>query len=542
MAYTALYREWRPKTFNDVVGQEHITTTLKNQILNHRIAHAYLFCGTRGTGKTSTAKVFAKALNCLNLQDGEPCNECEMCRKINEGLAIDVTELDAASNNGVDKIRDIIDDVKYPPQEAKYKVYIMDEVHMLSAGAVNAFLKTLEEPPNNVIFILATTDPQKLPITILSRCQRFDFKRINNNEITARLRKIVDDQNVLADERSLNLIARVSDGAMRDSLSILDQAISMGNGNVDYNTVVSMLGLVTNEHLFNLTNAVIQRSVEKSIGIIEDVIYSGKDIYLFIKDLITHYRNLLMAKVTNNPEEVLDMSEENIALIKEQSARLRAEEIMRCIRILQEAENNAKLSKQARLYCELAIIKMCKIEYDTSSEVMLTRLNKLEENLKNGSIKVATVESQNNNINAVKKSINNVESKKPTQTQHIEETLSGKSDSRITINDVQKAWRDILEAFKARRAMVISSLIQIGKPIACANGIVTVQFEKQYQFSRDRLSESKNKPIINEVFSEILQENIKVNFVVEEDNKGSKSTEDILREKIGDDFIDFIDE
>ena len=542
MAYTALYREWRPKTFNDVVGQEHITTTLKNQILNHRIAHAYLFCGTRGTGKTSTAKVFAKALNCLNLQDGEPCNECEMCRKINEGLAIDVTELDAASNNGVDKIRDIIDDVKYPPQEAKYKVYIMDEVHMLSAGAVNAFLKTLEEPPNNVIFILATTDPQKLPITILSRCQRFDFKRINNNEITARLRKIVDDQNVLADERSLNLIARVSDGAMRDSLSILDQAISMGNGNVDYNTVVSMLGLVTNEHLFNLTNAVIQRSVEKSIGIIEDVIYSGKDIYLFIKDLITHYRNLLMAKVTNNPEEVLDMSEENIALIKEQSARLRAEEIMRCIRILQEAENNAKLSKQARLYCELAIIKMCKIEYDTSSEVMLTRLNKLEENLKNGSIKVATVESQNNNINAVKKSINNVESKKPTQTQHIEETLSGNSDSRITINDVQKAWRDILEAFKARRAMVISSLIQIGKPIACVNGIVTVQFEKQYQFSRDILSESKNKPIINEVFSEILQENIKVNFVVEEDNKGSKSTEDILREKIGDDFIDFIDE
>ena len=304
MAYTALYREWRPRTFYDVVGQEHITTTLKNQILNNRIAHAYLFCGTRGTGKTSTAKVFAKALNCLNLKDGEPCNECEMCRKINEGLAIDVTELDAASNNGVDKIRDIIDDVKYPPQEAKYKVYIMDEVHMLSAGAVNAFLKTLEEPPNNVIFILATTDPQKLPITILSRCQRFDFKRINNGEITARLRKIVNDQNVLAYERSLNLIARVSDGAMRDSLSILDQAISMGNGNVDYNTVVSMLGLVTNEHLFNLVNAIIQRSVEKSIEIIEDVIYSGKDIYLFIKDLIAHYRNLLMVKVTNNPEEV----------------------------------------------------------------------------------------------------------------------------------------------------------------------------------------------------------------------------------------------
>ena len=542
MAYTALYREWRPRTFYDVVGQEHITTTLKNQILNNRIAHAYLFCGTRGTGKTSTAKVFAKALNCLNLKDGEPCNECEMCRKINEGLAIDVTELDAASNNGVDKIRDIIDDVKYPPQEARYKVYIMDEVHMLSAGAVNAFLKTLEEPPANVIFILATTDPQKLPITILSRCQRFDFKRINNSDITARLRKIVNDQNVLADERSLNLIARVSDGAMRDSLSILDQAISMGNGNVDYNTVVSMLGLVTNEHLFNLVNAVIQRSVEKSIEIIEDVIYSGKDIYLFIKDLIAHYRNLLMVKVTNNPEEVLDMSEENIALIKEQGARLRAEEIMRCIRILQEAENNAKLSKQARLYCELAVIKMCKIEYDTSNEVMLTRLNKLEESLRNGSIKVATVSNDIAEVNKARQVSNSQPKTRVVSKQQIEENIGGNSDSKITINDVKKAWKDIIERFKARREMIISSLIMIGKPIECMNGVITVQFDSQNEFAKNRLSEAKNRDIINDVFGEIFRERVKVNFVVEsEDNKG-KSTEDILRDALGDDLIDFVDE
>ncbi|MBM6837361.1 DNA polymerase III subunit gamma/tau, partial [Clostridium saudiense] len=444
MAYTALYREWRPKTFYDVVGQEHITTTLKNQILNNRIAHAYLFCGTRGTGKTSTAKVFAKALNCLNLQDGEPCNECEMCKKINEGLAIDVTELDAASNNGVDKIRDIIDDVKYPPQEARFKVYIMDEVHMLSAGAVNAFLKTLEEPPSNVIFILATTDPQKLPITILSRCQRFDFKRISNSDITDRLRKIVTEQGVLADDKSLNLIARISDGAMRDSLSILDQAISMGNGNVQYDTLIGMLGLVTNEHLFNLTNAIIQRSVEKAIGVIEDVVFSGKDIYLFIKDLISHYRNLLMAKVTNNPEEVLDMSEENIALIKEQSARLRAEEIMRCIRILQEAEGNAKLSKQARLYLELAIIKMCKIEYDTSNEVILSRLNKLEENLKSGNIKVVAAESVKTEISKTKQAVANktVNRQVNINTQNIQ---GGNISSTLSINDVQKAWKDILD-------------------------------------------------------------------------------------------------
>lgn len=542
MAYTALYREWRPKSFNDVVGQEHITTTLKNQILNDRIAHAYLFCGTRGTGKTSTAKVFSKALNCLELHEGEPCNHCEMCRKINEGLAIDVTELDAASNNGVDKIRDIIDDVKYPPQEARFKVYIMDEVHMLSAGAVNAFLKTLEEPPNNVIFILATTDPQKLPITILSRCQRFDFKRINNNEITARLRKIVTDQGVLADDKSLSLIARVSDGAMRDSLSILDQAISMGNGKVEYNTIVGMLGLVTNEHLFTLTNGIIQRSVEKCINIVEEVVYSGKDVYLFMKDLISHYRNLLMAKVTNNPEEVLDMSEENISLIKEQSARLRAEEVMRCIRILQDAEGNAKLSKQARLYLELAIIKMCKIEYDTSNEVILTRLNKLEENLKNGNIKVAVGDNTKDEIEKGKKTITRSLSKNNSSMETTEGKVSANANSNLTINDVQKAWRDILERFKAKRAMVIYASILTGKPVACSNGIVTIQYDEEYKFNKERLSKSENNKVVNDVFSEIFQDNIKVNFIVETANDNEKSTEDILREQLGEDFIDFIDE
>ena len=256
MAYTALYRKWRPKTFDDIIGQEHVTTTLKNQIANDRIAHAYLLCGTRGTGKTSTAKVMAKALNCLNPKDGNPCNECEMCKKISQGLAIDVTELDAASNNGIDKIRDIIDDTKYPPQEGKYKIYIMDEVHMLSMVAVNAFLKTLEEPPQNVIFILATTDPQRLPITILSRCQRFDFKRISIKDLTERLRTIVTAQGVLADDKSLDLIARVSDGAARDALSILDQAISMGDGSVNYDNLVEMLGLVTNEYLFDMTSKI----------------------------------------------------------------------------------------------------------------------------------------------------------------------------------------------------------------------------------------------------------------------------------------------
>ncbi|MBS5939121.1 DNA polymerase III subunit gamma/tau [Clostridium sartagoforme] len=538
MGYTALYREWRPQNFYDIVGQEHITTTVKNQILNDRIAHAYLFCGTRGTGKTTTAKVFAKALNCLDLHDGEPCNKCEMCKKIDEGLAIDVTELDAASNNGIDKIRDIIDDVKYPPQEGRYKVYIMDEVHMLSTGAVNAFLKTLEEPPKNVIFILATTDPQKLPITILSRCQRFDFKRINNNEIIGRLRKIVDDQNAIADDKSLSLIARVSDGAMRDALSILDQAISMGNGAVEYDTLINMLGLVTNDHLFTLTNAVNQRNVEKSIGIIDEVVYAGKDIYLFIKDLISHYRNILMAKVTNNPEDVLDMSEENITLIKEQGSKLRAEEVMRYIRILQEAEGNAKISKQARLYLELAIIKMCKIEYDTSNEVILSRLNKLEASLKNGSIKVQTEVVADGKVKAdaaVK------EIKKEVRREVIHNT-SGNDSSKVSLNDIQKSWKDILERIKARRAMIVYASLITGKPIDCSKGILTIEYEEQYKFNKDRLEKPEYRALLQEILAEIFREDIKIVFTVEEGSSDEKSTADMLLETLGSDMVDILDE
>ena len=545
MAYTALYREWRPKNFEDVVGQEHITTTLKNQIQNDRIAHAYLFCGTRGTGKTSTAKVMAKALNCLNPVNGEPCNECEMCKKINEGLAIDVTELDAASNNGVDKIRDIIDDAKYPPQEARFKVYIMDEVHMLSMGAVNAFLKTLEEPPANVIFILATTDPQKLPITILSRCQRFDFKRISKSDISDRLRKIVGAQGVLADEKSLELISRVSDGAMRDALSILDQAIAMGDGSVHYDSVVGMLGLVTNEYLFNITSAIIERNIQKAMNIIEEVVYAGKDINLFIKDLTGHFRNLLMAKVTNNPEEVLDMSMENINLIKEQGSRIRVEEIMRDIRILQEAEGNAKISKQARLYLELATIKMCKIEYDTSSEVILARINRLEEVIKSGKIQVAQAQQCSNQDDEV----SNVQKRVATQDvinkeQAVTETpvIEVNTNATTSIGDIQRAWHDILEALKARRAMVIYASLMTGRPVACNNGIVLIKYEEEYAFNKIRLEKPDNIKVINEVVSEVMRERLKVRFTVETKEEAERNPEEVLLQALGESALEIIDE
>ncbi|MBU3192121.1 DNA polymerase III subunit gamma/tau [Clostridium bowmanii] len=538
MAYKALYREWRPKTFQDVVGQEHVTITLKNQISSKRIAHAYLLCGTRGTGKTSTAKILAKAVNCTNSDHGEPCNECEMCLKINSGTAIDVIELDAASHNGVDNIRDIIEDVQYPPQEATYKVYIIDEVHMLSIGAVNAFLKTLEEPPSNTIFILATTDPQKLPITILSRCQRFDFKRIKSADIVERLRKIATDQGVYVEDNSLKLISRVSDGAMRDALSILDQSISMNDGKVEYGDVIDMLGLVTSESLIILSNSIIDRNIEGAIKSINEIVFSGKDIYVFIKDMTTHMRNLLMAKVSDNVEEILDMSSENIDILKQQASKIRVEEIMRNIKILQDAEQQAKWSKQNRIYLELAVIKMCKIEYDTSKEVLLARINKLEEIIKQGKITVAC-----ESITPVISGKNN-ETKENAQKKNIQIRPVKKfnSNSKLTVDNVKKSFKDILDMFKARRHMVIYASLLTGEITSCEGGVIELSYEKQYAFNKIRLEKEENRNIIEEIFSESLKEPVKIKYNVEAEEKESKSPEDILIETFGEDLVEILDE
>lgn len=549
MAYTALYREWRPSTFKDVVGQKHITITLKNQIKNERIAHAYLFCGTRGTGKTSTAKIFAKAVNCLNLQDGEPCNECEMCKKIDSNMLIDIEELDAASNNSVDNIRTIIEEVYYPPREAKYKVYIMDEVHMLSTGAVNAFLKTLEEPPSNVIFILATTDPQKLPITILSRCQRFDFKRIKSDEIFKRLRFIMNEQVFFADDNSLRLISRISDGAMRDALGVLDQVISTGNGKVEYDDVVSILGLITNENLIKLTDSIIRRDIEECIKVIEKIMFSGKDSNNIIKDLILHMRNLLIIKVSQNPYEVLDMSEENIALIKEQSEKVRVEEIMRFIRILQKAEEQSKWVKQSRIYLELAIVEMCKIEYDTSKEIILSRLNMLEEAMKSGEVKVAcesvTVNKSKYKDEIKKGNVVNSNQSKDLKDENIVRPIDQfNPDSKVNIDMVKKYWKDILETFKGKRLMVIYASLMTAVPLKCINGEITLMYGKQYAFNKQRLEKENNRNMVESIFSQVLKDKVRIKYIIE-DEKDEEIEEDpgqALKNAFGENIVEIIEE
>ncbi|QBD86175.1 DNA polymerase III subunit gamma/tau [Clostridium tetani] len=549
MAYTALYREWRPSTFEDVIGQKHITITLKNQIKNERIAHAYLFCGTRGTGKTSTAKILAKAVNCLDLRDGEPCNECEICKKINSNMLIDIEELDAASNNSVDNIRSIIEEVYYPPREAKYKVYIMDEVHMLSTGAVNAFLKTLEEPPSNVIFILATTDPQKLPITILSRCQRFDFKRIKSEDIFQRLRFIITEQGFFADDNSLRLISRISDGAMRDALGVLDQVISTGNGRVEYEDVVSILGLITNENLIKLTDSIIKKDIEECVKIIEEVIFSGKDSNNIIKDLILHMRNLLIIKVSQNPYEVLDMSEENIALLKEQSEKVRVEEIMRFIRILQEAEEQSKWVKQSRVYLELAIIKMCKIEYDTSKEIILSRLNMLEEVMKSGEIKVSCeniTSSKSQYKNEIEKdNIMKSDQAKSSKNQDMVRPIEQfNPDSKVNIDMVRKYWKDILETFKGKRLMVIYASLMTAVPLKCINGEITLMYGKEYAFNKQRLEKENNSEMVENIFSQVLKDKVRIKYIIEDekDEVIEKDPEQVLKNTFGENIVEIIEE
>ena len=330
MSYTALYRKFRPDNFTDVKGQDHIVTTLTNQIRHNRIGHAYLFCGTRGTGKTTVAKILAKAVNCEHPVNGSPCNECAMCKAIQAGTAMNVIEIDAASNNGVDNIREIREEVSYRPTEGKYKVYIIDEVHMLSTGAFNALLKTLEEPPSYVMFILATTEAHKIPITILSRCQRYDFHRITIDTIAARLEELLKIEGVEAEEKAIRYVAKAGDGSMRDALSLLDQCIAFYLGQtLTYDKVLEVLGAVDTEVFSKLLRKVIQGDVTASIHILEDLIVGGRELSQFVGDFTWYMRNLLLVKTSEDPEEAIDVSSENMKLLKEESTMLDVETLMR---------------------------------------------------------------------------------------------------------------------------------------------------------------------------------------------------------------------
>lgn len=356
--YQALYRKWRPKSFSDVYGQPHVTRTLQSQLQSGRISHAYLFTGSRGTGKTTCAKILSKAVNCLNPVDGNPCNECEICKGIENGSILDVIEIDAASNNGVDNIRDLREEANFTPANAKYRVYIIDEVHMLSIGAFNALLKTLEEPPSHVIFILATTEIHKLPSTILSRCQRFDFKRIAPEDITARLMYVAEKENVNLTSNAASLIARIADGGMRDALSLLDRCFAMGT-DIDEAAVSDAAGIAGTIHLFSFSEFVAKGDFTNSLKLVSKLHSDSCDIDSLCTELTLHFRNLMVAKTVNDCEGLIVCSKDELLKIKERASELKLSKILSCIEILEQTAKNIKNAANKKIQLEAAVIKMC---------------------------------------------------------------------------------------------------------------------------------------------------------------------------------------
>ena len=386
--YQVLYRKYRPRVFSDVVGQEHITSTLSKEIETGKISHAYLFTGSRGTGKTTCAKILSKAVNCLHPVNGNPCNECEICKGLDSGAILDVVEIDAASNNGVENIRDIRDEINFTPASCKYRVYIIDEVHMLSIGAFNALLKTLEEPPAHVKFILATTEVHKLPVTIVSRCQRFDFKRVSPEAMKQRMEYIADCEGFTADDEALSLIARIADGGMRDALSLLDQCTGHGK-HISADIVCDVAGMTGKDHLFAIADAVAQTNAGKALEIINDLHANSCDMERLCSDLINHFRNLMIVKTVKSASDILVCTAEELEQYKTQSGKLTLENILYCISLLQDSMANIKRGVNRRIEMEMAIIKLATPNLTSDNEALLRRISDIEVKIKTGAIAVS---------------------------------------------------------------------------------------------------------------------------------------------------------
>ncbi len=527
--HKALYRAYRPKNFEDVIDQEHIVRTLKNQIENDNIGHAYLFTGTRGTGKTSTAKIFARAVNCTNGDDHNPCNECDVCNDILRDNIMDVVEIDAASNNSVDDIRELRENVKYSPTKAKYKVYIIDEVHMLSQGAFNALLKTLEEPPEYIIFILATTEPHKIPATILSRCQRFDFKRVSVNGITNRMKMICDNENIEYEEKALNLIARNSQGALRDALSILDQCISFGGSKVSYDDVIDLLGTVNIDQLFDLAQCIINQDTSESIRSLNEFVMWGKDIRNLLNDLIDHFRNIMICKVSKDVEDIMSLPEEIIAKLRIQAYELSIDELIRVINLLSDAQDKIKVSSNPRVLAEITFMKIAQPRFEDIEEALLKRIENLENKIDSGNIKVNV---SNETVQNISEETNN------TEPVEYEKIIS--EDVKIIENSWTKIRNKIKED-KESKQMPVYFLLGDVNNFNVYNNTLYLIYGSGFEFAKKRLSEANTIMYIEKIIRETINRSFNVKIVLESEvgnmDFEKQSTEIDEGEKILKDFV-----
>lgn len=538
MAYLALYRRWRPQCFSDVVGQGHVVKTLKNELKQGHIAHAYLFCGPRGTGKTSMAKILAKSLNCMQPLVGEPCNKCELCDKITKGYAPDVMEIDAASNRGIDEIRELREKIKFVPAEGKYKVYIIDEVHMMTTEAFNALLKTLEEPPAHVVFILATTEPHKLPATILSRCQRFDFHRLSICEITTRLEEIVSHQNVGIDSDALSMIARAAEGGMRDALSLLDQCIAIGEGEISLLDVEAILGRVSETVFFDLLEAIINDKPRVGLERIQQLYDEGKDLSYFLQGLTIHIRNLLITKTCQDANGLVEGNPDYLACLKKQSEALSQEQLLQMLTILGQARSEMKWTMQPRILLETTFIKLRQILQIPDSKVLLSRIEDLEKAIKNRPfIKDSSI----------KEELKNTSDKEPllkgqtmstkgqtmsTKVDHVNSIAANTNCSNSSESSSEsikpEQWEAILRVIKQEHILTYAWLVE-GKPEKLEDDKLTISFGKKYTFHKENIEKPESCAIIEKAVEKVLHKKIKVYSMLEKEKNTQTKKIDVIK-------------
>ncbi|PEA52874.1 DNA polymerase III subunit gamma/tau [Bacillus pseudomycoides] len=510
MSYQALYRTWRPQKFEDVVGQKHVTKTLQNALLQEKASHAYVFSGPRGTGKTTIAKVFAKAINCEQAPTAEPCNQCPACLGITQGAISDVLEIDAASNNGVDEIRDIRDKVKYAPSEVSYKVYIIDEVHMLSMGAFNALLKTLEEPPQHVIFILATTEPHKIPPTIISRCQRFEFRKISVQDIVERLTTVVNNEGTKVDEEALQIVARAAEGGMRDALSLIDQAISYSDEVVTVEDVLAVTGSVSQRYLANLVESIYENDVSKALRIVDDIMNQGKDPLRFMEDFIYYYRDMLLYQTSPQLEDMLERVIVDDSFRK-LSQEMQPEMIYEIIHTLSKSQQEMKWTNHPRIFLEVVMVQLCqqfamKVNGADRLQVVLQRMQQLEqelEKMKRDGVPTSMQQEVRETKTAPKPSRSG-SMKIPVGRVH--EVL--KQATRKELEQLKSAWGELLERLKSYNKVAYAVLLENSEPVAASTTSYVLAFKYEIHCkmaSENREATDTVEQILFELFGKNLQ-------------------------------------
>ena len=554
MEYTALYRRFRPTTFKDIVGQEHITTTLRNQVIADRVGHAYLFTGCRGCGKTSSAKVLARAVNCLNPQNGEPCNECSICESALDGSLTDIVEMDAASNNSVDDIRAIRDEVNFLPTVAKYRVYIIDEVHMLSPGAFNALLKTLEEPPKHVKFILATTEPQKLPATILSRCQRFDFKKISEPDITQNLEKICKECNIQYSVDALNLIAELSEGAMRDALSILERCSQGEDNNITEQKVKELVGIPKLEYISGITKAILEYDVNSSLEISNKIILEGKDLTNFLWEIIKYIRDIMILKTTGNSSNIYSEDDKN--LMQDLTKNVSKDRLLQIIYTLSDLENEIKWSSQKNIIFQVGIMRLCSKENMSLSE----RVDALEEKIATGnfningsgtSAKMGNGSTQNRDAVSTSSSqnVNNLAQNSGKTANNFSSNSNSNADANLQSRADAKGkgtsggntnfWPNVINRLKEERKAMLFSNLNNTNAVMLDDMTVGIQFTNGLNsFGRAVIERPENMNELKRLVSMECGKDMRIKILDKQENKKEENTANKIDLGININYID----